>query len=105
MTDAEKLLWRKIRKKQIGNLQFYRQRPIGSYIADFYCDKAKLIIEIDGGQHYEKENILKDRTRDEYFRKIGLRVVRFTNLDILKNIDNVVESVYQKIKNPPPALL
>ena len=105
LTDAEKLLWRKIRKKQIGNLQFYRQRPIGSYIADFYCDKAKLIIEIDGGQHYEKENILKDRTRDEYFRKIGLRVVRFTNLDILKNIDNVVESVYQKIKNPPPALL
>ena len=105
MTDAEKLLWRKIRKKQIGNLQFYRQRPIGSYIADFYCDKAKLIIEIDGGQHYEKENILKDRTRDEYFRKIGLRVVRFTNLDILKNIDNVVESVYQKIKNPPPTLL
>jgi len=105
LTDAEKLLWRKIRKKQIGNLQFYRQRPIGSYIADFYCDKAKLIIEIDGGQHYEKENILKDRTRDEYFRKIGLRVVRFTNLDILKNIDNVVESVYQKIKNPPPTLL
>ncbi len=56
-TEAEKLLWSKIGKKQIGDLQFNRQKPIGNYIVDFYCDKAKLIIEIDGGQHYEERGV------------------------------------------------
>lgn len=101
LTDAEKLLWSKIRKGQLAGLQFNRQKPIGNYIVDFYCDKANLIIEIDGGQHYEDRNILNDKIRDKYFRKIGLRVMRFTNLDVLKNIDSVVGKIYQEIKNPP----
>ncbi len=104
LTDAEKLLWSKLRRKQIENLQFNRQKPVGNYIIDFYCDKAKLIIEVDGGQHYEERNIKSDRIRDEYFKKIGLKVIRFTNLDIFKNIDSVVEKIIQEIKihpNPP----
>jgi len=102
-TEAEKLLWSKIRKKQIGEVQFNRQKPIGDYIVDFYCDKARLIIEIDGGQHYEKKGIIQDKIREEYFNKLGLRTIRFTNLDILKNIDNVVEVIYKKINPPHPS--
>jgi very-short-patch-repair endonuclease len=59
MTDAAQLIWSKLRKKQIGNAQFYRQKNIGHYIVDFYCPKGKLIIEVDGGQHYETEGIKK----------------------------------------------
>ncbi len=96
-TDAERLLWSKIRRRQIKNYQFFRQKPIGNYIVDFYCKDAKLIIEIDGGQHYEDKNIKKDKVRGEKLRKLGLRVMRFTNLDILKNIDNVVNKIYSEI--------
>jgi len=96
-TDAEKLLWSRVRRKQIKDYQFFRQKPIGSYIADLYCKDAKLVIEIDGGQHYENQNIMADRKRNEYFQKLGLRVMRFTNLDILKNIENVVNKIYEEI--------
>ncbi|MBU4348506.1 endonuclease domain-containing protein [Patescibacteria group bacterium] len=68
-TDAEKLLWSKIRKKQIKNYQFFRQKPIGNYIVDFYCDKAKLVIEIDGGQHYEDKNMRDDKIREVFLEK------------------------------------
>jgi very-short-patch-repair endonuclease len=64
MTDAEQLIWSKIRRKQIGDLQFYRQKNIGEYIVDFYCPKSKLILEIDGGQHYEEKAMKKDQQRD-----------------------------------------
>jgi len=97
LTDAEKLLWSKIRRKQIKNHQFFRQKPIGKYIIDFYCKEAGLVIEIDGGQHYENSNIIKDREREEYLKNLGLKIIRFTNLDILKNIDNVIASIYREI--------
>ena len=103
LTDAERLLWLKIKRRQIKNYQFTRQKPIGNYIADFYCKKARLVIEVDGGQHYENNNIKKDQKKDESFKKLGLRIIRFTNLDILKNIDNVVDKIYREIdsKTPP----
>jgi len=100
-TDAEKLLWQKIRREQINKLQFNRQKPIGRYIVDFYCDKAKLVIEIDGGQHYEEANLVNDRKRDEYLRSFGLKVVRFTNIDVLKNIESVVNKIAEITKIPP----
>jgi len=83
----------------MGNFQFNRQKPIGNYIVDFYCDKAKLVVEIDGGQHYEYQNILEDKKREEYLIKSGLKTIRFTNLDVLKNIENVVDKIYQEIKS------
>ena len=98
-TDAERLLWSKIRKKQMENFQFNRQKPIGIYITDFYCHKARLVIEIDGGQHYEDQNILEDKKREEYLRRLGLKTIRFTNLEVLKNIENVVDEIYQEIKS------
>jgi very-short-patch-repair endonuclease len=100
MTDAERLIWSKIRRKQIGDLHFYRQKNIGHYIVDFYCPKMKLVVEIDGGQHYETEMIKKDRERDRYFQMLGFTVLRFSDLDVLKNMDGVVERIHDHFKLP-----
>ncbi|MGH7848929.1 MAG: endonuclease domain-containing protein, partial [Thermodesulfobacteriota bacterium] len=72
MTDAEKLLWSKVRMKQIGEFQFYRQAIIGDYIVDLYCPAAKLVLEIDGGQHYYGEGKESDKTRDNLLTGLGL---------------------------------
>jgi len=101
MTDAERLLWFKIRKKQIKNLQFYRQKPIGNYIVDFFCPRAKLVIEIDGGQHYEIKSEKQDKIRDAHLKRLGLKVLRFQNIDVLKNIDSVVRKIWDEIPFPP----
>jgi very-short-patch-repair endonuclease len=101
MTEAEQLIWAKIRRKQIGSLQFYRQKNIGHYIVDFYCPKGKLIVEIDGGQHYEIEGMKKDRERDRDLQMLGLSVLRFSDIDVLKNIDGVVEKIYEHLKSSP----
>lgn len=89
MTDAEQLLWQHLRRKQIKGLQFYRQKPLLHFIVDFYCPKVDLVIEVDGGQHFEKTNQLKDQQRDEALANIGLNVIRFDNLQVLKETDNV----------------
>ena len=102
MTDAERRLWAKIRMKQKRGCQFYRQKPIGDYIVDFFCPKAKLVIEIDGSQHLVGDTIKYDRIRDEYLSSIGLRVLRFTNADVLTHIERVVESIEEKIPLSPP---
>ncbi|MCX5847804.1 MAG: endonuclease domain-containing protein [Deltaproteobacteria bacterium] len=100
MTDAEQLIWSKIRRKQIGDLQFYRQKNIGHYIVDFYCPKGKLIVEIGGGQHYENDGMKKDRARDRYLQMLGFAVLRFSDIDVLKNIDGVVERIHEHLKSP-----
>ena len=94
MTDVERLLWSKVRKKQLKGYQFYRQRIVGNYIVDFYCPKAKLIVEVDGGQHYNNKEIKKDKTRDDYMRKQGLQVLRFSDREILENLNGVIERIY-----------
>jgi very-short-patch-repair endonuclease len=99
MTDAEQLIWSKIRRQQIRDLHFYRQKNIGHYIVDFYCPKGKLIIEIDGGQHYENEGMKKDQERDRYLQKLGLTVLRFSDIDVLRNIDGVIERILEHVKS------
>jgi len=89
-TDAEQLLWRRLRRKQIRGVQFYRQKPLLDFIVDFYCAKAKLIIELDGGQHHEPEHRRKDAARDQALEKLGLRVLRFENLQVLKETESVL---------------
>ena len=104
MTDAERLIWSKIRRKQLGHFQFYRQKNIGHYIVDFYCSMEKLIVEIDGGQHYESDGMIKDRERDLYLQMLGFAVLRFSDIDVLKNIDGVIERILGHLKtlpNPP----
>ncbi|KPL04344.1 MAG: hypothetical protein AMJ90_01215 [candidate division Zixibacteria bacterium SM23_73_2] len=97
MTDAEKLLWSKIRRKQLKDCQFYRQKIIGNYIVDFYCPKASLILEIDGSQHYQEEGIKRDKKRDAYLKNIGLKVLRFSDGEVFENLPVVVEKIYEDL--------
>ena len=88
-TDVERKLWHRIRDKQIDNFRFRRQRPIGKYIVDFICLDAKLIIELDGGQH--AENVAYDDKRTAFLESLGHRVLRFWNNEVLENMDGVLE--------------
>ncbi len=97
MTDAELLLWSRLRGKQLRGVQFYRQKPLGPFIVDFYSHVAALVIEVDGSQHYEDEHARKDAARDEYLTKLGLRVMRFDNRQVLLETDAVVEEIYKMI--------
>jgi very-short-patch-repair endonuclease len=94
LTDAERLLWSKIRRKQLNGLQFYRQKIIGNYVVDFYCPKARLVIEIDGGQHYSAGGKEKDRLRDEYMTEAGITVLRFSDREVLENLGSVLEKLW-----------
>ena len=97
MTEAEKLLWSKLRNKQILGVQFYRQKPILNFIVDFYCPSANLVIECDGSQHYTNEGLEADRVRDEALAQLGLRVLRFNNGQVLREIDAVVQVIFDEI--------
>ena len=97
MTDAERLLWSKIRRKQLKGFQFYRQKIIGNYIADFYCPELKLVIEVDGGQHYSAEGMENDLMRDAYITGAGITVVRFSDRDVLKNLKAVLEEIWKRL--------
>ncbi len=97
MTDAERRVWAGIRRKQLKGHQFYRQKNIGRYIVDFYCPAAKLIVEIDGGQHYLAEGIWKDMVRDAYMTSLGLTVLRSTDREALDNTDTVIETIYENL--------
>src|SRR4030042_7014497 len=82
MTDAEKMLWLRLRRKQLKGHPFYRQKIIVKYIVDFYCPKANLVIELDGGQHYSEPDKVKDETRDDVLKKMGIRVLRFSDREV-----------------------
>lgn len=90
MTDAEQMLWHRIRRKQIQGMQFYRQKPLLSFIVDFYCPAAKLVIELDGSQHFEVEHKAKDQDRDAALAGLGLQVLRFDNRQVLLETDAVL---------------
>ena len=97
MTDAEKLLWSKIRRKQLKNLHFYRQQIIGNYIVDFYCPKAKLVIELDGGTHYSEIGKERDEYRDDYLRHLDLKVLRFSNAEVFDDLSTVLDMIWRRI--------
>jgi very-short-patch-repair endonuclease len=90
MTDAEQALWQRVRRKQIHGVQFYRQKPLLAFIVDFYCPAAKLVIELDGSQHYEPAHQAKDRERDAALAGLGLRVLRFDNRQVLLEMEAVL---------------
>jgi very-short-patch-repair endonuclease len=94
MTDAENMLWLKLRRKQLKGRPFYRQKIIGKYIVDFYCPKANLVIELDGGQHYSEIGKAKDRARDDVLAKMGIKVLRFSDRDVFENIGGVMEEIW-----------
>jgi very-short-patch-repair endonuclease len=98
MTDVERKLWSRLRSNQLG-VKFRRQVPFGTYIADFMSLKEKLIIELDGSQHYQADGIRKDKIRDEYFKQEGFNVLRFSNVEINENIDGVIDMIWEFIQN------
>ena len=93
-TDAEGKLWQRINRDQLLGFRFNRQKPLLNYIVDFYCAKAKLIIELDGSHHYEPEYQEKDRQRDDELRSLGFTMMRFSNDEIYYEIEDVVEQIY-----------
>lgn len=99
-TDAERLLWRHLKAKQLEGLKFRRQEQIGRFIADFVCYEKGLIVEADGGQHaLEKE---KDEERTQWLNSQGFTVLRFWNHEILTNIDGVLETIWTQCLTPSP---
>ena len=94
MTDAENMLWVRLRRKQLKGHQFYRQKIIGKYIVDFYCPKANLVIELDGGQHYSESGKAKDKVRDEVLSKMRIKVLRYSDRGVFENIGGVMEEIW-----------
>lgn len=98
-TEAEKILWNKLRNRKLDDKKFLRQHPIfydltvteSFFVADFYCSEEKLIIELDG--HYHKYRLKEDEERTEILNMLGLRVIRFSNEDVFNNIDNVLKLI------------
>lgn len=97
MTGAERKLWSLLRNNRLG-AKFRRQVPYGPYILDFYCVKARLVVEADGRQHYTPEGRKKDAERDAYLRSDGLEVLRFLNDEVLSNEEGVEQLIYEKVQ-------
>ncbi len=100
-TDAEKLLWSKLRGKQVLGVKFRRQQPLEGYILDFVSFDEKIVIELDGGQHNELEAIAQDNIRTKFLENNGYRVLRFWNNEALTQIDSVVEKIRSLISPSP----
>jgi very-short-patch-repair endonuclease len=97
LTEAETHLWLRLRKRQLKNCRFYRQRIICNYIVDFYCPDAKLVIEIDGSQHFSEPGIARDVTRDRHLVDLGLMVMRFSAREVFENTEGVLERIYERL--------
>jgi very-short-patch-repair endonuclease len=97
MTDVERRLWVYLRQRQLDGFHFRKQCPIGPYIADFACLKAKLIIELDGSQHADSTT---DATRDAWFTAHGYRTLRFWNNDVLQNMDGIILTITAALGQP-----
>jgi very-short-patch-repair endonuclease len=97
-TDPERLLWGRLRRRQLNGFRFRRQRPIGPYVCDFVCLHAFVIVELDGSQHVDQTAY--DARRDAYLRSNGFRVLRFWNGDVLTRIDVVLETIYEALLRP-----
>jgi very-short-patch-repair endonuclease len=107
MTETEQILWSRIRRKQLKGYQFYRQKTIGNYIVDFYCPSARVIIEVDGSQHYEEEGLRKDKERDSYLSAIGFSVLRYPSSEVARSLNEILEDIYDHLpgESPQPPLV
>ena len=97
LSDAESRLWWRLRQKQLGGFRFRRQVPLGPYVADFVCLSAKLVVEVDGGQHAER--VEHDESRSAWLVANGFRVLRFWNNDVLGNTEGVLETILDALED------
>ena len=102
-TDAEPRLWGRLRDRRLNGWKFKRQAPIDRYIADFFCADARLIIELDGGQHSTDANTEADSKRTAFLESCGYLVLRFWNNDVMKNMDGVLEEILATLPQAPSA--
>lgn len=102
-TDAERLLWACLRRGQLEKLRFRRQQPVGPFILDFYCHRARLAIELDGGQHLLPEHAARDRERDRYLMRHGIRVLRFYNDQVLNRLPDVLAEIHRQLLAVKPS--
>ena len=100
MTDAERKLWSLLRRKQVEDFRFRRQVPLGPFVADFACHSARLIIEVDGGQHGLRTE--QDARRTKWLEQFGWRLLRFWNANVLREPENVLEMIRLALTDPPP---
>jgi very-short-patch-repair endonuclease len=98
LTESESILWSRLRRRQLDGVKFYRQKPIASYIVDFYAPRASLVVEVDGSQHMERDHVQRDRKRDESLSGLGLEVLRFDDRQVLTETEAVVEVIFRTIK-------
>jgi very-short-patch-repair endonuclease len=98
--DAERALWFRLRDRRLRGLKFRRQMPIDHYVVDFCCEAARLIVELDGGQHVERS--AQDAARTAALEAQGYLILRFWNNDMLRNIDGVLESILETLTPSPP---
>ena len=101
-TDAEQLIWRHLRNRQLLDMKFRRQHPVGAFIADFACLEAGLIVEIDGSQHSEPQAAIKDEHRTLVLQQAGFDVLRFDNRQVLLEVDDVLASIHQWLSSRRP---
>jgi len=98
MTKAEKKLWAALRRKQVNGKRFRRQHPIGKFIVDFYCHEVKLVIELDGSIHNFQEQKEYDLGRSEDIQQLGIKIIRFTNKQVMNNLNKVIADIESEIK-------
>ena len=98
LTDAERLLWSRLRRRQVGGFKFRRQHQIGLYICDFVSLDSRIVVELDGSQHAEQ--LAYDERRDNFLRSAGFRVLRFWNGDVHAHIENVIETIFEAMHRP-----
>jgi very-short-patch-repair endonuclease len=96
-TPAEEALWALLRDRNFLRLKFRRQVPIGRYIADFYCRRYKLVIELDGSIHEDRLQAAHDKNRDFYLRTLGLTILRFTNQQVFEDPDAVLQKIHETV--------
>jgi len=98
-TSAESKLWAELRNRQLENIKFVRQEPVGSYIADFVCREARLIVEVDGATHSTDEEIQRDAIRTADLQRLGFQVIRVQNDDVYNAMEGVLDTILKALKS------
>lgn len=102
-TDCETLLWQQLRNRRLHGLKFRRQHPWPPYVLDFYCVALRLAVELDGGQHFSVEGLRHDQLRSDYLRAQGIRLIRFSNLEVLQALPDVLAEILRQALGPSPS--
>ncbi len=101
-TEAEQRLWRRLRNRQVAGAKFRRQHAYGPYVLDFFCPERGIVVEVEGSQHFEARGIVHDEGRRRYLEGLGLKVLRFTNTEVLAQTDQVVDAIWRAVMGDEP---